>query len=86
MNVQICIMSMFISINIVHLFRLTNLQNAKIEISIKQGKKSKQCLFSCLIHHILYIFNQFDKRNETFIIRLINTGGTFGQNLTRLRR
>ena len=32
----------------------------------------------------LYIFNQFAKRNETFIIRLINTGGTSGQNLTIL--
>ena len=36
------------------------------------------------ISHI--IFNQVDKRNETFIIRSINTGGTSGQNLTRLRR
>ena len=32
------------------------------------------------------MFNQFAKRNETFIVRLINTGGTSGQNLTRLRR
>ena len=32
MNVQSCIMSTFISINIVHLFRQTNPQNAKIEI------------------------------------------------------
>ena len=39
-----------------------------------------------LIHRILYIFNQFDERNETFIKILINTGGTSGQNLTRLRR
>ena len=43
-------------------------------------------MFTCLIHRILCIFNQFAKRNETFIIRLINTGGTSGQNLTRLRR
>ena len=35
---------------------------------------------------ILCIFNQFAKRNEIFIIRLINTGGTSGQNFTRLRR
>ena len=37
------------------------------------------------LHHILYIFNQFDKRNETFIIILINIGGTSSQNLARLR-
>ena len=43
-------------------------------------------MFVCLINRILYIFNEFDKRNETFIIRLIITGGTSGQNLTRLRR
>ena len=35
-------------------------------------------MFTCLIHRILYIFNQFAKRNETTIIRLINTGGTSG--------
>ena len=35
MNVQSCIMSMFLSFNIVHLFRQTNPQNAKIENSIK---------------------------------------------------
>ena len=35
MNVQSCIMSRFISINIVYLFCHTNPQNAKIEISIK---------------------------------------------------
>ena len=35
MNVQSCIMSTFISINIVHFFRQTNPQNAKIKISIK---------------------------------------------------
>ena len=35
MNVQSYIMSMFISINIEHLFRQTNPQKAKIEISIK---------------------------------------------------
>ena len=35
MNVQICIMSAFMSINIEHLFRQTNPKNAKIEISIK---------------------------------------------------
>ena len=39
-----------------------------------------------LIYRILYIFDQFDKRNETFIIKQINTYGTSGQNLTRLRR
>ena len=38
MNVQICIMSTFISINIVHLFRQTNPENAIIEISIKKAK------------------------------------------------
>ena len=41
MNVQSCIMSTFISVNILHLFRQTNPQNAKIEISIKLGKKWK---------------------------------------------
>ena len=42
-------------------------------------------MLTCPIHCILCIFNQFAKRNETFIIRLINTGGTSGQNLTRQR-
>ena len=41
MNVQSCIMQTFISVNIVHLFSQTNPENAKIEISIKQGKKWK---------------------------------------------
>ena len=35
MNVQSCVMSTFISINIVHLSRQTNPQSAKIEISMK---------------------------------------------------
>ena len=71
MNVQSCFMSTFISINIARFFRPANPQNAKIVISIKLCKKWKYCLFTCLIHRILYISNQFAKRNETFIIRLI---------------
>ena len=35
LNVQSCVMSAFISINIVHIFRQTNPQSAKVEISIK---------------------------------------------------
>ena len=35
MNVQSCIISTFISINILHLFLQTNFQNAKIAISMK---------------------------------------------------
>ena len=35
MNVQSCIMSTFISINTVHLFRQANTQIANIEISVK---------------------------------------------------
>ena len=35
MNVQSCTLSTSIAINIVHLFRQTNPQNAKIEISTK---------------------------------------------------
>ena len=41
MNVQSCMMSTFISINIVHLFRQTNPKNAKIEISLELGKTWK---------------------------------------------
>ena len=41
MNVQSCIMLTFISINIVQLLRQTNPQQAKIEISIEEGKKWK---------------------------------------------
>ena len=43
-------------------------------------QKGEYFLFNCLIHRILCIFKQFARRNETFIIRLINTGGTSGQN------
>ena len=47
MNVQNCIMSMFIPINIVHLFCQTNPQNAKIEISIiRQKNGNNVCLFA----------------------------------------
>ena len=47
MNVEICIMSTFISINIVHLFCQTNPQNPKIEISIRQSENGKNvCLFA----------------------------------------
>ena len=42
-------MSTFISVNIVHLFRQTNPQNAKIEISIKLDKKWNVCLFALYI-------------------------------------
>ena len=73
-------MSTFISINIAQLFRPANPENAKIIISIKLCTKGKIILFICLIHRILCISNQFAKRKETFIVRLINTGGTSGQN------
>ena len=55
-------------------------------ISIKYGETEIKCLFVYLIHHISYIFNQFDKKNATFMLRLINTGGTSGQNFTGPRR
>ena len=46
-NVQICIMQTFISVNIVHLFSPANPQNAKIEILIKQAKNGNNvCLFA----------------------------------------
>ena len=79
MNVQSCFVSAFISIYIAQLFLPANPQNAKFIILIKLCKKGKYVLFSCLIRRILCFFNQFAKRNETFIIRLINTGGTSGK-------
>ena len=78
MNDQSCIMSTFMSINIVYLFRVTNTKNAEIVFLMKYGKNGKSFLFIFLIHFMLYIFNQFDKRNEIFMIRLINTSGTLG--------
>ena len=52
-------------------------------------KVMNKCTWNAMVIYrelLVYIFNQFAKRNETFIIRVINTSGTSGQNLTSLRR
>ena len=87
MNVQSCFMSTFISINIARLFRPSKPQKCQNHNFDKIMHK-KEIIFVYLPNTIaFYAFsNQFAKRKETFIIKLINTGGTSGQNFTRLRR
>ena len=85
MNVQRCIVSTIMYINILQLFRQTNPKMPKYDFD-KIRQNEKLCLCICLIRRILCIFNQLEKRNEPFIIRLINTGGTSGQHLARLRQ
>ena len=83
MNVQSRFMSTFIFINIARLFRPANPRNH----NFNKIMQKREIFFVYLPNtsHFMH-FQSVHQRNETFINRLINTGGTSGQNLTRLRR